>query len=127
MIHTTTKASRIALRFTSRTSLSAFKEPIQWHKAPFVTLPATRYLSVGRNSDFVRTRPWSRVATKHQVRYCSHRRAMCLKNADVSSGSVEAPREVLPTNVKPLHYDLTLEPDFEKFTYNGTVVIEYVL
>ena len=35
-------------------------------------------------------------------------------------------REVLPTNVKPLHYDLTLEPNFEKFTYEGTVVIEYV-
>lgn len=35
-------------------------------------------------------------------------------------------REVLPTNVKPLHYDVTLEPDFEKFTYGGTVVIEYV-
>lgn len=40
---------------------------------------------------------------------------------DVSKG-----REVLPINVKPMHYDLTLEPDFEKFTYEGTVVIEYV-
>ncbi|SLM36209.1 aminopeptidase [Lasallia pustulata] len=38
---------------------------------------------------------------------------------DVSKG-----REVLPTNVKPLHYDLTLEPDFEKFSYEGTVVID---
>jgi aminopeptidase 2 len=35
-------------------------------------------------------------------------------------------REVLPTNVTPLHYDLTLEPDLEKFTYKGTVAIEYV-
>ena len=33
-------------------------------------------------------------------------------------------REVLPTNVRPLHYDLTLEPDFEKFTFEGKVVIE---
>ena len=40
---------------------------------------------------------------------------------DVSKG-----REVLPTNVKPVHYDLTLEPDFEKFSYEGRVVIEYV-
>ena len=40
--------------------------------------------------------------------------------------NVSQGREVLPTNVKPLHYDLTLEPDFEKFTYDGTVVIEYV-
>lgn len=53
---------------------------------------------------------------------------MCRKSADVSGGSVnvEANREVLPTNVKPLHYDLTLEPNFEKFSYGGTVVIEYV-
>ena len=54
---------------------------------------------------------------------------MCRKTADLSGGSVdvEASREVLPTNVKPLHYSLTLEPNFEKFSYEGTVVIEYVL
>lgn len=40
-------------------------------------------------------------------------------NMDISKG-----REVLPKNVKPLHYDLTLEPDLEKFTYEGTVTIE---
>lgn len=53
---------------------------------------------------------------------------MCRKNADISGGSVnvEAEREVLPTNVKPLHYSLTLEPNFDKFTYEGVVVIEYV-
>ncbi|TQB73341.1 Aminopeptidase 2 mitochondrial [Monascus purpureus] len=51
---------------------------------------------------------------------CSSRRA------EESSGSTNIPdgREVLPTNVKPVHYDLTLEPDFEKFTYDGTVVID---
>ncbi|KAL8924623.1 MAG: hypothetical protein Q9208_003938 [Pyrenodesmia sp. 3 TL-2023] len=38
---------------------------------------------------------------------------------DVAKG-----REVLPANVKPLHYDLTLEPDFAKFTYEGKVVID---
>ena len=42
-------------------------------------------------------------------------------SVDVTKG-----REVLPTNVKPVHYDLTLEPNFEKFTYEGTVKIEYV-
>lgn len=54
---------------------------------------------------------------------------MCRAAAFEGGGSlgVGDKREVLPTNVKPLHYDLTLEPDFEKFTYNGTVVIEYVL
>jgi aminopeptidase 2 len=40
---------------------------------------------------------------------------------DVTSG-----REVLPTNVKPLHYRLTLEPNLETFEYKGTVEIEYV-
>lgn len=33
-------------------------------------------------------------------------------------------REILPANVIPRHYDLTLEPDFEKCTYDGTVVID---
>ncbi|KAA8648937.1 hypothetical protein EYZ11_002412 [Aspergillus tanneri] len=51
---------------------------------------------------------------------CSSRRA------DGPSGSTNVPhgREVLPTNVKPVHYDLTLEPNFESFTYDGTVVID---
>ncbi|KAL1976637.1 hypothetical protein VTN31DRAFT_2919 [Thermomyces dupontii] len=48
------------------------------------------------------------------------------RHADESIGSTFAPhdREVLPANVKPVHYDLTLEPDFEKFTYDGTVIID---
>ena len=53
---------------------------------------------------------------------------MC-RHADVTGSSVDITkaREVLPTNVKPLHYDLTLEPDFDKFTYEGKVVIECVI
>ncbi|PGH04639.1 hypothetical protein AJ79_07036 [Helicocarpus griseus UAMH5409] len=42
----------------------------------------------------------------------------------VGGATALAGREVLPTNVKPLHYDLTLEPDFEKFTYEGTAIID---
>jgi aminopeptidase 2 len=38
---------------------------------------------------------------------------------DISKG-----REILPTNVKPIHYHLTLEPNLETFEYHGTVVIE---
>ncbi|KAK6071210.1 peptidase family M1 [Seiridium cupressi] len=34
-------------------------------------------------------------------------------------------RELLPTNVLPRHYDVTLEPDFEKFSFKGTVLIEF--
>jgi aminopeptidase 2 len=33
-------------------------------------------------------------------------------------------REVLPKNVKPTHYDLTLEPNFETFKYDGEVTID---
>lgn len=47
------------------------------------------------------------------------------KDADTSSSmDISMGREVLPKNVKPLHYDLTLEPDLEKFTYEGHVTIE---
>lgn len=42
-------------------------------------------------------------------------------NLDIAKG-----REVLPKNVKPLHYHLTLEPNLETFEYEGKVVIEYV-
>lgn len=61
------------------------------------------------------------------IRHCSHRRNMCLRE-DISGSSVAVAqkREVLPTNVKPTHYDLTLEPDLEKFTYKGQVTIECV-
>ena len=31
----------------------------------------------------------------------------------------------LPTNIKPVHYDLTVKPDFEKFTFQGTIRIDY--
>ncbi|KKK27016.1 aminopeptidase [Aspergillus rambellii] len=58
-------------------------------------------------------------------RYCSYRRMCGSRRAEVS-GSTTVPhgREVLPTNVKPLHYDLTLEPNFETYKYDGTVVID---
>ena len=50
---------------------------------------------------------------------------MCKGHAEaVAGGMVTKSREVLPTNVKPLHYDLTLEPDFNKFTYEGRVITE---
>lgn len=33
-------------------------------------------------------------------------------------------RDILPSNVKPTHYDLELRPDMEKFTFTGTVKIQ---
>ncbi|KAL8750797.1 MAG: hypothetical protein Q9199_006841 [Rusavskia elegans] len=51
---------------------------------------------------------------------------MCRAKDDLAAASVDVSkgREVLPANVKPVHYSLTLEPDFEKFTYEGEVVID---
>jgi len=65
---------------------------------------------------------------RQPVRHCSYQRRMCYQHADVVSGSMDMTnsREILPTNVKPIHYDLTLEPNLEKFTFEGTVIIEYV-
>lgn len=33
-------------------------------------------------------------------------------------------REILPSNVTPLHYDLVLEPSFETFKFDGSVTID---
>ena len=49
---------------------------------------------------------------------------MCRNHGDVTGGVAPSDREVLPTNVKATHYDLTLEPDFKNFTFEGRVVIE---
>ncbi|KAI0424924.1 peptidase family M1-domain-containing protein [Xylaria sp. FL1042] len=65
------------------------------------------------------------------VRYCSYRRHnMCRLAGEVEhfGGAKPDPnmgRELLPTNVIPRHYDVTLEPDFKKFTFEGKVVIDF--
>ncbi len=44
--------------------------------------------------------------------------------ADVAGGVNSPARELLPANVIPRHYHVTLEPNFEKFTFDGTVAID---
>ncbi|CAG8538500.1 28782_t:CDS:10, partial [Racocetra persica] len=44
-------------------------------------------------------------------------RYQIFKMADTSK------RQVLPTNVRPTHYDLTLTPDLQSFTFKGTEII----
>ncbi len=44
--------------------------------------------------------------------------------AEMGGGINIQARELLPANVVPRHYHVTLEPDFEKFNYAGTVVID---
>ncbi|KAF2435026.1 hypothetical protein EJ08DRAFT_645952 [Tothia fuscella] len=64
------------------------------------------------------------------VRNCSYQRNNMCKHfgadaADASSSvDITQGREILPTNVKPIHYHLTLEPNLETFEYTGKVVID---
>ena len=125
MIRTTTKARRLAAPLVN----PPFSR-ISIHKIPPSTPAISRsFCAFVKHSRFEKDKTiQQRFPARQTVRHCSHRRTMCRKNADIPGGSVDvnANREVLPTNVKPLHYDLTLEPNFDKFSYEGTVVIEYV-
>ncbi|KAK0618339.1 peptidase family M1-domain-containing protein [Bombardia bombarda] len=51
---------------------------------------------------------------------------MCRTNAfaEVAGGVNVQGRELLPANVIPRHYHVTLEPDFKKLTFDGTVLID---
>jgi hypothetical protein len=56
------------------------------------------------------------------TRFCS---AMCRSRAGLEGSSVAVQaRELLPANVVPRHYHLTVDTDFDKLTYKGTVVID---
>ena len=128
MIHTTRTASRLAY---SKLNTAVSRATIRAHAVPAPSpLAKPRHLSIlTSNSLGRRAKTFVQGSTaNYQVRKCSQRRAMCRGNADIPGGSVDvdAYREVLPKNVKPLHYDLTLEPNFEVFSYEGKVAIEYV-
>ncbi|KAI9668236.1 MAG: Aminopeptidase 2 mitochondrial [Bathelium mastoideum] len=47
-------------------------------------------------------------------------------DAEEAGGSLDIAkgREVLPKNVRPTHYDLTLEPNFQTFKYDGKVDVD---
>ena len=118
--------------------LSAARQPPLSLRASAATAPlfarpsSTSASSSSSSTSSLRPLPYNRrspslLPLSHtSKRHCSYRR-MCGSRAEELSGSTNVThgREILPTNVKPVHYDLTLEPDFEKFTYDGTVVIEY--
>ncbi|KAG7110818.1 Aminopeptidase 2 like protein [Verticillium longisporum] len=60
------------------------------------------------------------------TRQCSYKRNMC-RFADADGASTtQAPtdRGLLPTNIVPRHYDVTLEPNFETFRFDGLVKID---
>lgn len=49
---------------------------------------------------------------------------MCRFMSDIPPSATTHGRVVLPTNVVPKHYDVSLEPDFDKFTFEGKVSID---
>jgi len=49
---------------------------------------------------------------------------MCRFASNMSGSMNTGGRVVLPTNVVPRHYDVTLEPDFDKATFEGSVTID---
>ena len=119
--------------------LSAARQPPLSLRASAATAPlfarpsSTSASSSSSSTSSLRPLPYNRrspslLSLSHtSKRHCSYRRMCGSRRAEELSGSTNVThgREILPTNVKPVHYDLTLEPDFEKFTYDGTVVIEY--
>ena len=112
-------------RFSTRALLHA-KPPLAARSPLPLFLSAPRLAPAPRPIARARLLP-SLPFSQTPKRYCSYRR-MCSSRRDEASASTNVQgREVLPTNVKPVHYDLTLEPDFEKFNYDGTVIIEYVV
>ncbi|CCE83179.1 Piso0_003751 [Millerozyma farinosa CBS 7064] len=67
------------------------------------------------------------LRSKFKNRYSQHipKRFMTTESTDRSRiESVNSKREVLPTNIKPLHYDVTLEPNFDTFTFDGHAKID---
>ncbi|KAI1489489.1 peptidase family M1-domain-containing protein [Biscogniauxia mediterranea] len=101
--------------------------------APTPTLtPELAYLSSTPRPTLLRnTSPASLFLPRSSVRHCSYRRQnMCrlAGDSDHTGGANPDPtqgRELLPTNVIPTHYDVTLEPDFKNFTFEGKVLIDF--
>lgn len=52
---------------------------------------------------------------------------MCIHRNSASAAQTTPPREVLPTNVTPVHYELEFEPIFDGFTFNGRETIDFTV
>jgi hypothetical protein len=109
-------------------NLAPSRQPSSHIHSPFSpssanpSLPTSPVTSIAnRPATALSCKPTS--TSPRQVRHCSHRRNMCRSNIMGDGPSVPLDREVLPTNVKPTSYHLTLEPNLETFEYNGEVAI----
>lgn len=60
----------------------------------------------------------------NQRGYCSAARHASAFYNSTSTSIMSDKRLLLPQNVKPLHYDLTMHPDLDNYTYTGSVGID---
>ena len=129
------RAILVANRSENKSHLFPAIRPVSTHYYPSPRRPlsfSTNYSSRILTGTTPSNRVLNRYATTSRslafIRHCSYKRNMCKIHGDPDiSGSgldISKSREILPANVKPLHYDLTLEPNFEKSTYEGSVTIE---
>ncbi|KAI0842175.1 peptidase family M1-domain-containing protein [Hypoxylon sp. FL0890] len=132
--------TRVRLRpFTPRPTIYLWRQNHNWRSPALTTPPSygpssrlanhSSLTSVSRPSPFEKARTIS--LSRPPVRHCSYRRHnMCRLAGDMdhTGGATPDPtqgRELLPTNVIPRHYDVTLEPNFEKFTFEGKALIDF--
>jgi hypothetical protein len=101
-------------------NLTPSRQPSSHIHSPFS--PSSANPSLRHPATALSCKPTS--ISPRQVRHCSHRRNMCRSNMMGDGPSVPLDREVLPTNVKPTSYHLTLEPNLETFEYDGEVAIK---
>ncbi|WQF78312.1 Putative peptidase M1, alanine aminopeptidase/leukotriene A4 hydrolase, ERAP1-like protein [Colletotrichum destructivum] len=93
--------------------LRSFSAFVTQTSAPRTTPPPRRNIQLQN--------PQRIAATRH----CSFKRNMCKHGEAGGGGTLNYPRELLPTNVVPRHYDLTLEPNFETLKFDGLVKIDF--
>jgi hypothetical protein len=120
-------ASRSSPRFFPNSLRPPLPSSVLHHRAPTANSP--RSLSL---LSYNLPRKYQRQPTlPRQLRHCSYRRnKMCRltgEGSDPSTININQTRQILPADVKPIHYHLTLEPNLTTFQYNGEVAIEYVV
>ncbi|KAI1107840.1 peptidase family M1-domain-containing protein [Jackrogersella minutella] len=138
--YTRVRLRPLTLSSTASTSTSLWRQSHFW-RTPALTSPPSNgsprltthssLTSVPRFTPTPFEKARNTTLSTPQVRYCSYRRHnMCKLAGDIDHTGGAAPdptqgRELLPTNVIPTHYDVTLEPNFDKFTFEGKVLIDF--
>lgn len=129
----TTSFRRLDINALFRPQHSLVEHPLFQHRIRSLSTHCISYTSQVPKFQLPRssaglTRRLQSSALIEQRRLCSYQRSMCRQQlgADaIASGlDVSKGREVLPKNVIPTHYRLTLEPNLETFEFDGQVEIE---